>query len=173
MKKRITKYIIWLVFIVGGVLLLIKPNSGINTIVSYIGAILLATGVLKILYAIFNKVYVRDNSLFGGIINIIFGAILLFNSEGTTKFISILIATWLILNSVTSLFILLNVKNVNARLLAINIIKLLIGIMILTTPIITWVFTGIFVGIILIFIGIYIIASYKDDKNVYKVKVKK
>ncbi len=173
MKKRIIKYIIGLVFIVGGVMLLIKPNSGINTIISYIGAVLFATGILKILYAIFNKVYVKDNSLFSGIINIVFGIILLFNSEGTTKFISVLLATWLILNSVSSLFVLLNLKNVSARLLGMNVVKLLLGIMILTTPVITWVFTGIFVGIILIFIGVYIIASYKEEKSVYKVKVKK
>ena len=173
MKNRIIKYIIGLVFIVGGIMLLISPNSGINTIVSYIGAVLLATGVLKIIYAIFNKVYVKDNSLFSGIVNVVFGIILLFNSEGTTKFISILIATWLILNSVSSLFVLLNLKNVSGRLLSINILKLLLGIMIITTPIITWVFTGIFVGIILIFIGFYIIVSYKEEKTVYKVKVKK
>lgn len=176
MKKKIWNYVIGIIFIIGGIFLLFNPNEGISSIVKYVGALLLVVGLVKVLYSLLDKVYLKDENMTSGILNIVFGLILFLNSSGTIKFISILIGIWLILSSIPSLILLLNAndKNIVERKALINsIVKLVLGIIILITPVITWIFTGIVMGFILIIIGVYIIFTYKDTNKVYKVKVKK
>lgn len=173
MKKRIWTYIIGFIFILGGILLLINPDAGISNIVKYLGVVLLVTGIIKILYSLFTKEYFKDNSLSTGIVNAIFGIILLFNAKTTISFVSIFIGIWLMLSSVFSLLILFKGSIISGRMLFSSIFKLVLGIIIIATPVITWVFTGLVVGIVLIIAGLYIIFSYKDNSSVYKIKVKK
>ena len=112
----------------------------------------------------------------GGFLNSIFGLILLFNPDVTVKVISIFIGLWFISTALSSLVLVLNIKSrdsLSQSVLVTNVIKLIIGIVVLTTPIISVLFTGIFLGICLIVIGVFVLLGAKSDEKVYKVRVKK
>ena len=53
-----------------------------------------------------------------------------------------------------------------------SILKLICGILIITTPILTFIFSGLVLGIIFIFIGLGVIFGVKEEDTVYKVRVK-
>lgn len=180
--KRIWTYVIGALFLAGSVLLILNPEHSLADLVYYVGIVLLITGILKIISSIVNKVYFTLGSSFiSGIWNFIFGVLLISNADSTIKIIPVLIGLWLIITSVSGLIMMFNFRlmfanrntQINTRMLFTSILKLVLGIIVLTTPIISIVFSGVFLGIVLVVIGIVTITSYKDDDSkVYKVKVK-
>lgn len=54
-----------------------------------------------------------------------------------------------------------------------DLVKLVLGIVILTTPIVSIIFTGTVMGIICVIIGVYNFYDMYSNKSVYKVKIKK
>ncbi len=171
MSKKIWSIIIGIIFIVGGIFILFNPATSINNLVKYMGVILFIAGILRTIYSLIDKDY---NYLSTGIMNIIFGIILFFASNITINLISILLASFLITSGVLSLIFVyaLQSPTLSMNILITSIMKILIGLIIIATPIITWIFTGITLGIILIIIGIIVMFSYKDKEVVYKVKIK-
>lgn len=178
MTKKIWTYIISALCIIGGLYLIINPQLTFTNLVYYIGLIILIIGIIKVLSALINRenFFLPGNYLFSGIINSLFGIILMTNASSTVKVIPIIIGLWLIISSASGLALILNVKRnnntINNSLLVNHLIKLIIGIIVLTTPIITIVFTGWFLGIILLLIGIYLIVNSFPKQKTYKVKVK-
>jgi len=57
-------------------------------------------------------------------------------------------------------------------LIMVSLSVIILGIIVLTTPIITIVFTGVILGIILIVVGIFTIINFHHNDLSYKVKVK-
>ena len=168
--KRIWTYLIGILFIVSGIFFLINPSTSFTNLIFYVGLVMTLVGVLNIISSFVNK-----NASISGILNLILGLILVFNSHVTIDFISIIFAIWLIISSLSSLFIMFNLKekiNFDYKILISNILKLILGIVIITTPIVTYIFTGIVLGIIFIVIGIYVIISFQSNYTVYKVKMK-
>ena len=163
MSKKVWTFIIGILLIVGGLVLFIEPEQSFAKLVSFIGIILIVTGVIKVVYAFVSRdsLLMPGNVFMGGFLNSIFGLILLFNPDVTVKVISIFIGLWFISTALSSL------------VLVTNVIKLIIGIVVLTTPIISVLFTGIFLGICLIVIGVFVLLGAKSDEKVYKVRVKK
>lgn len=178
MSKKVWTFIIGILLIVGGLVLFIEPEQSFAKLVSFIGIILIVTGVIKVVYAFVsrNSLLMPGNVFMGGFLNSIFGLIFLFNPDVTVKVISIFIGLWFISTALSSLVLVLNIKSRDSfsqSMLVTNIIKLIIGIVVLTTPIISVLFTGIFLGICLIVIGVFVLLSAKSDEKVYKVRVKK
>lgn len=174
MTKKVWTYIVGILLIVGGVLLFLSPEQTLNNLIYYFGLILLITSIVKILSMLINKL--GSYFYFGSILNLLFGIILMNNSDMTLRLISIFIGIWLILSASSGLIVILNLKGRNTidnSLLATNILKLILGIIVLVVPSITSIFTGVLLGIILILIGIYTIFNDKKTTNVYKVKIKK
>lgn len=178
MTKKIWTYIIAILCIIGGVYLIIKPTLSFETLVYYIGLVLLLTGIIKVLASLIIKesFLLPGNYFFGGILNGLFGIILMNNKSTAVNIISTIIGLWLIISGVSGLALILNLKRnkniIDNNLLITNILKLILGIIVLTTPIITIVFTGWVLGLILILVGIImIINSFKNNK-IYKVKIK-
>lgn len=178
--KKVWTYIIAVLCIIAGIVLLIKPEESTANIIYYLGIVLLVIGIVKILGSIINKnsVLSPGSYLFGGILNTLFGLFLMVSQEKTLAFVRIPIGLWLILVSSSNLALILNYKrsnnNINIKLLIANILKLIIGIVILTVPRIVVFFTGWVLGVILVFIGVYVIIVNisKEKKSIYKVKVK-
>ncbi len=178
MTKKIWTYIIAILCIIGGVYLIIKPTLSFETLVYYIGLVLLLTGIIKVLASLIIKesFLLPGNYFFGGILNGLFGIILMNNKSTAVNIIPTIIGLWLIISGVSGLALILNLKRnkniIDNNLLITNILKLILGIIVLTTPIITIVFTGWVLGLILILVGIImIINSFKNNK-IYKVKIK-
>ena len=78
----------------------------------------------------------------------------------------------LIIKSIFSISLNYNKKTNDKKELIIDIIKLVLGILILTTPIISIIFTGLVIGIICVIIGVYNFYDMYSNKKVYKVKIK-
>lgn len=178
MSKKIWNFIIGLLLIVCGAVLLVNPEQSFSKLVFFIGIVLLITGVIKIIYAFVNRdyVYLSGNVFMSGFLNALFGFVLIFNPDTTTKIISIFIGLWLLSTSLSSLVLLFNVRSrdyFSQTMLMTSVIKLIIGLLVLVTPIISVLFTGIFLGVFLIIIGVCTIFNYKNEEKVYKVKVKK
>ncbi len=175
MSKKIWTIIIGVGLIVLGGFLITKPNQTFESLIYYLGLAILVVGVLKVISGIVN----RDNksyassSIFNGILNIIFGIILMNTTTLTIKLISVFIGIWLILSAGIQLLYIFNINSLMPRYnMLTEIVKLIIGIIVLTTPVITTVFSGLVVGIILIIIGVYTLINMKEEEKVYKVKVK-
>lgn len=170
-NKQIWNYIIGIICVIGGIYLIINPINSINNIINIIGMILLITGIIKMISSILNKDEIKY-VMPSGMLNIIGGIILIRHPESTINFITTIIGIWFILKTTNELYITINLNKENKKELVIGILKLLLGIIILITPIITIVFTGYILGIILIVIGIIIIIKNYNKKTIYKVKVK-
>ena len=157
MFKKSFNYIISFIFIISGLLLIFFPEQSFSNLIYYIGLIMFITGILKLSSAIFTKIYFYPNSSFlTGLFSIIFGLILMNNTMATINAISTIIGLWLCISALSYLIsILCFCKTAfDARVFIKNILKLFFGLMIFLTPIISIVFTGLFIGIILIAIGI-------------------
>lgn len=174
MSKKIWNYIIGIICVIGGIYFIINPTNTFSDIVYMIGMIFLIFGVTKLVAIIINK---EDNKIeiYKSVINIIFGIILTKNPTTTIKIISTFIGIWLILKSVGDLSLILSIKNsqISHIKLVESIAKLILGIIIITTPILTVVLTGTILGAILIAIGVITILKTTDINKTYKVKVKK
>ena len=174
MSKKIWSYIIGILCVVGGIYFIINPANTFSDIVYMIGMIFLIFGVTKLVAIIINK---EDNKIdiYKSVINIIFGIILTKNPTTTIKIISTFIGIWLILKSAGDLSLILSIKNsqISHIKLVESIAKLILGIIIITTPILTVILTGTFLGAILIAIGVITILKTTDINKTYKVKVKK
>ncbi len=175
MSKRVWNLIIGLGLITLGIFLIIKPDQTFENLIMYIGITLLIVGVLKIVSSIINKqkMLLPGSVIFNGVLNILLGIILITTSSITIKLISIFIGIWLIMSSFSKLLFLYNFKEDIVKYnMFLQILKLIIGIIVLTTPVITSIFSGLVIGIILIVIGIWTIINEKEEEKIYKVRVK-
>ena len=175
MNKKHFTYLIGILLIAGGIYLVISPTKTFANIVYYAGIFVLINGLVKLLSAIINKDGINpDSNLLGSIINIVFGIIIMNNSKAAIEIIPIFIAIWLIISAVLALGLQFKFRNysLDVKKFASNVCKLVLGLIVLTMPVIPIIFTGWVLGIILIIIGVFTIASYKETDSIYKVKIK-
>lgn len=178
MKENLWNYILGILCILGGIILIVQPNVSFQNLVYYVGLILFITGAFKAIISIVRKenFLLPGNFFLGGIFNIIFGIILMNGKAFTVNLIPRILGIWLIVVASSGIALVINGKRItnktDKRYLMENILKLIFGIIILTTPIITVVFVGWVLGIILILVGISIIYNAYQEKNIYKVKIK-
>lgn len=174
MSKKIWTIIIGVGLIVLGTFLVIDPNQTTQNLIYYLGVAVLSIGVLKIISGLVNKEskpYLTQ-SISSGILNILFGIILMTTTTLTIKVISVFIGIWLIISTGLQLLYIFNLGSIIRPNMYVQIIKLVIGIIVLTTPVITIVFSGLVMGVILIILGVYTLVNMKEEEKVYKVRVK-
>ena len=176
MSKKIWSYIIGFLCIIGGVYFILSPKETFSNIVYYLGIVLLITGILKIIAAVVNgKEMNPATRIFAGLVNALIGIILISNPYMTVKLVTIFIGIYLILTSVSTLFVLLTITrsgSISNELVFQAIVKLVLGIIVFTTPIVSIVFTGVIIGTILVIVGIYTVIKESKKEVTYKVKVK-
>lgn len=173
MSKKIWTILIGVGLIVLGTFLVIDPNQTTQNLIYYLGVALLVIGILKIISGIVNKenkTYLTS-TISNGVLNILLGIILMTTTTLTIKVISIFIGIYLIISSSSELLFRFNFGSIMKNNMYVQIIKLILGVIVLTTPVITIVFSGLVMGIILIIIGVYTLINMKDDEE-YKVKIK-
>ena len=162
MKEKVLKIIGNLLLILGGFYLIFSPSNTFSSIVYVIGLLLVIYGGIIVVYSLIDKdsLTVFGNVLFSGLINILLGIILMVNKNGTIMMLSRLLGVWLIVKSLFSLSLYYgsNIKDKKE---------------IITTPIISIIFTGTIIGIICVLIGVYNFYDMYTNKSVYKVKIKK
>lgn len=176
--KNYKNYIIAILLIIGGIYLIIKPNMTFQNLIFYVGLIMLIVGIPKVLVSITSSLsMLMPGSYFlSGGLTALFGLILMLNKSSAVNIVPKIIGAWLIITSLSNIALYLNLnsktKGKDIKDLIKNIVILVLGILCLTTPIITIIFVGSVVGLILIAAGIYMIITTYQNKNVYKVKIK-
>lgn len=174
--KNYKNYIIAILLIIGGIYLVIKPNMTFQNLIFYVGLIMLIVGISKVLVSITSSLsMLMPGSYFlSGGLTALFGLILMLNKSSAVNIVPKIIGAWLIITSLSNiaLYLNLNSKTKDIKELIKNIVILVLGILCLTTPIVTIIFVGSVVGFILIAAGIYMIITTYQNKNVYKVKIK-
>ena len=175
MKEKVLKIIGNLLLILGGFYLIFSPSNTFSSIVYVIGLLLVIYGGIIVVYYLIDKdsLTVFGNVLFSGLINILLGIILMVNKNGTIMMLSRLLGVWLIVKSLFSLSLYYGSNIKYKKEIITDLVKLVLGILILTTPIISIIFTGTIIGIICVLIGVYNFYDMYTNKSVYKVKIKK
>ena len=164
--------ILGIIFILFGFIFIFVPESVFETVVMVSGIVLVAFSLLKLGATIKTDSPLKAYGITTSIIGILFGTILIIYKVATIKLIAILIGIWFFLSGLSSLLLMLKANNKGAILIK-PIIKIAIGVIALLVPAIPIMAAGITIGIILIFAGVSILSTKKEDEVVYKVKVKK
>ena len=175
MKEKVLKIIGNLLLILGGFYLIFSQSNKFSSIVYVIGLLLVIYGGIIVVYSLIDKdsLTVFGNVLFSGLINILLGIILMVNKNGTIMMLSRLLGVWLIVKSLFSLSLYYGSNIKDKKEIITDLVKLVLGIVILTTPIVSIIFTGTVMGIICVLIGVYNFYDMYTNKSVYKVKIKK
>lgn len=169
-KKNTITYVLGALLIAFGVIFILTPSTAFKSIASAIAIVIILLSVVSIITAL-NEKNKTPYFLTTPILGIIFGIIILANKDSAIKIIPILLGIYLLVTSISTLLMIDN--NKNKELMFKTIVKLILGIIFILTPIVPIVITGIIIGIFLVLTGITTITDVKDNEIVYKVKVKK
>lgn len=172
MSKKTWNYIFGALLIIFGIIFIISPQGTFQTIVLAGGIILITYAIVSLLGAIISKNPYASYSIGSSIIGLIFGIILVNNTEGAVKLIPILLGIWLFITGLSTLIFTLKVTKDTKSLIS-PITKTVLGLIAFALPVIPVVATGVFIGIILILSGVTSITNTKSEEVIYKVKVKK
>lgn len=174
--KRIIQYLIGVVCIAFGVMFIVKPEQSLEQLVFYFGVCMLVVGIFRIIGSIVSRSYfLVGSSILGGVFTFLIGLILMINADSMLKILPWFIGSTLIFSSLIPLIFMVSTHYlfVHKYLLLRYVAMLILGILILTTPIVTILFSGISFGIIAIIVGVYQFISYDDsDDFIYRVRVK-
>ena len=172
MNKKNLNYILGIMLILFGTVFVVSPKATFETIVLAGGIILIIYAIIKIITLFRSSNSYVSYSIGSTVFSLLFGLVLVFNTEGAVKIIPMLLGIWLLVSGLSSLLFVLKITK-NKRNIVISIIKVMLGLISFLLPVIPVIATGIFVGIVLVTIGVTTIISNKEDDNIYKVKVKK
>ena len=144
MNDFITKYsrnsiIISVLIIVFSLFLIFSPTVSITIIVVIIGIILAANGIMHILtyFSSPKELKMFSFELAIGVILLLVGLVFIFKPEIINSFLAFIIGTWVILKSITSIQLALNMKNSTDKWhipLILAIFTFIIGIVMLFNP---------------------------------------
>lgn len=172
MSKKTWTYIFGILLILFGVVFLISPKDTFATIVLIAGIILIVYASVGIITAIASKNPYASYTIGGSILGLIFGIILVNNTDAAVKVVPVVLGIWLFISGLTSLIFTTKVTKDTKSLIG-PITRIILGVIAFALPIIPVVGAGIFLGIVLILSGISTITNEKNEEVIYKVKVKK
>ncbi len=149
-----------IIMILVAILLIAKPETMLNTVVTVFGIGMLLDGIFSIVLYIATdkeqKVY--SNALAEGILGILISILILIKKDFVISIIPILVGIWIIIKSITKIQLSLNVKTVDEKswilILLSALITLVIGIIIIVNPFDTMVSVVMFAGILLLVTGV-------------------
>lgn len=169
-KNKITN-IFGIILIIIGLVFIISPKGVFESIVLFVGITLIVYSAFALLISIFGKEstsYLVTSSIIG----LIFGIIIVFNTDGTVKIIPILLGLWLFISGFSTTLLMYK-SGTKLSLMTSPITRMILGLICFLTPVIPITFVGVFIGVLLVLSGINIITNSKNEEIVYKVRVKK
>lgn len=169
MKEKILTVLIGILYIALGIYLVTQPKETLYTFALIIGITFIIGGVLNIFNHIFKK-NIKDSNLILGIIDLLFGLLLITKFLFTTTTIIYVIASFLLVRGIISLILGIMIKkemgNFGANLIINSIFTILFSIYFFISPLITVLTITVMYGIMMILIGINIIISAFIKKEV-------
>lgn len=171
MDKKAT-YVFGALLIALGVIFILSPKEVFESIVLFGGIGIIVFCVIGIIYTFLGKDPASSYLLGSFILGLIFGIILVANTDSAIKVAPVLLGIWLF---ITGLSTTLYMSKMNTKLvdMAVPITRLLLGLICFIAPVIPISIVGIYIGIVLVLSGINTITNVKNEEVVYKVKVKK
>lgn len=158
--KYLKKYAKWSILIsilmlILSVLLIVSPFASIISLILLFGIILIVDGIIQFIdyFKSSNEIRMMSFSLVNGIISILSGILVIITKNALTAFVPILFAVWIIMKSIFSLQISMNLKAIShsswVLVLVSSILNLLLGLLIILNPFATTKIATITVGIFL------------------------
>lgn len=172
MSKKAWTYIFGALLILFGIVFLVSPQGTFASIVLVAGIILIVYAAIGIISAIVSQNPLASYTIGGSVLGLIFGIILVTNTEAAVKVVPIVLGIWLFISGLSSLIFTTKVTKETKALVG-PITRIILGVIAFALPVIPVVGAGIFLGIVLILSGISTITNEKNDEVIYKVKVKK
>lgn len=131
--------LISVLLIILSLFLIFSPNTSLNVIMIAIGLILTVNGVFHTI-AYFTgpkELKMFSFELTEGVLSLIIGIIFVFNPGIINTFLSLIIGAWIILKSITSIQLSLNIRSSTNNwilMLIVSIVTLILGIVMLFNP---------------------------------------
>ena len=160
-----------IILIIVGFIFIISPKGVFESIVFVVGITIIAYSAFAILISIFGNNY-SSYFITSSIIGLIFGIILISNTDGAVKIIPILLGLWLFISGLSTTLLMYK-SGTKLSLMTSPITRIILGLICFMTPVIPITFFGIFIGVILVLSGINTVTNSKNEEIVYKVRVKK
>lgn len=158
----------WSSLIMGVILLIVAvlifsfPVENFYAITWLIGLLVLINGIIQIVYRRAAKVLAGGSQgliIFMGIIDIIFGLLVIFNVGASSAFFIYMFAFWFIFSSITALFTFNGSGSLRIVSILFNILGVLFGIILLFNPLMGIVFVSTMIAITFIFVGVIYITD--------------
>lgn len=162
------KGIKWSSLIMGVILLIVAvlifsfPVENFYAITWLIGLLVLINGIIQIVYRRAAKALTGGSQglvIFMGIIDIIFGLLVIFNVGVSSAFFIYMFAFWFIFSSITALFTFNGSGSLRIVSILFNILGILFGIILLFNPLMGIVFVSTMIAITFIFVGVIYITD--------------
>lgn len=169
-NKKLT-YVFGALLIAFGIIFILSPKGVFESIVLFGGIAIIAFSALGILLSFFGNAH---SSYFIGssVLGLIFGIILVSNTDSAVKTIPVLLGIWLFISGLSTTLYMSKMGN-NLTSMTSPITRMILGLICFITPVVPISIVGIFIGVVLVLSGITTITNVKNEEIVYKVKVKK
>ena len=160
------------ILIILGIIFVVSPKGVFESIVLVAGIIIIAYSLLSLLISFTTKNTYSTYLVFSAVIGLIFGVILVSNTDSAVNFISVLLGIWLFVSGLST-SLAMHKMGTSLSAMTSPITRMVLGLVCFATPVVPLTFVGVFVGVILILSGINTITNAKNEEVVYKVRVKK
>ena len=171
--KKVTDLSIvsFLVFIIVGLFLIVRPATTLSLVSYILGLVLLVKGIISLIKYYTNK---KANNLFNfglvlGIIEIVIAVIFISKPSLVASIIPLIIGVWILVNGIFKLQFAINLKNINKSPSIYNLVvacvSILFGLILILNP-----FDGavIFTQIIGAFLVVYAIVDFLQSRHIKK-----
>lgn len=139
------------------IVLIVKPLELVSTVIIIFGSILIIAGILSLIsyFKTNNEYRIMNFALMNGIIIILLGILAITMSNALIAFLPVMLAVWIIIKSVMSFQIAINLKSIHTSnwrwILVTSIITFILGLIIILNPFKSAAIAIRIIGIILVF----------------------
>ena len=153
----------WSSLIIGTLLLIIaviifsNPVQNFYTLTWLIGLLIMIGGVIQLLFRRAAKEVMGVNTtliLINGVIDLIFGILVVFNVGASSAFFIFMFAFWFIFSSIMGLFTISQQPRLRALSINIKILRIIFGIILLFNPMMGMVFVSTMIALTFATLGI-------------------
>lgn len=163
-----TDIIISIIFVIFGILLIVKPEETYGAISIIFGVVVIAMGILK-LVEYYTSETKEDYLLTMALIAVIFGVIIIFAADSILSFFRVILGIWIIAVGISDLQTILMWREVKSGYWT---LALLSSFFVITSGIIILVYQNLLPSIMGVAIVVYAITDI-IDKSIFISKIKK
>lgn len=170
-NKKLT-YVFGGILIGLGVIFIMSPKGVFESIVLFGGIAVIVCSIMGILLSFFGRDTRSSYFIGSSVLGLIFGIILVTNTDSAVKTIPVLLGLWLFISGLSTTLYMSKTNNSLVSMTS-SITRMILGLICFIAPVIPISIVGIFIGVVLVLSGVNTITNVKNEEVIYKVKVKK